>query len=125
MGLFLIPFSIFLNLTLIPIMGIDGAAWAATVTNIVGGALAGGYIYIRFNALVNFASVARILLSSIIIYLIAVFYPAKGFMLFANYMILSVVFFFLLILFKEITREDISAVKDKIFRIMQREKVTV
>jgi len=125
MGLFLIPFSIVLNLTLIPIMGIDGAAWAATVTNIVGCALAGGYVYIRFNAFVNFASAVRILLASIITYLIAIFYPAEGFMLFANYIFLSIVFFVLLVILGEITIDDIMNLKGSVFKTLKKEKVAV
>jgi len=121
----LIPFSIVLNLTLIPIMGIDGAAWAATVTNIVGCALAGGYVYIRFNAFVNFASAVRILLASIITYLIAIFYPAEGFMLFANYIFLSIVFFVLLVILGEITIDDIMNLKGSVFKTLKKEKVAV
>ena len=121
-GLLLIPVSILLNLVLIQRMGINGAAWAATVTNVVGCALAGGYVYLCFNTLVKFASVARILLSSIVIYFLAILYPVSGALLLGKYFFLFPVFFILLFVFGEITIDDIINLKSSVFKILKKEK---
>src|SRR3990170_7093203 len=76
-GMVLVLIDIILNIFLVPKMGINGAAWAATITGIAGCVLSGGYLFYRFNIRVNLASAARILLSSIIVYFIATLYLAE------------------------------------------------
>ncbi len=124
-ALLLIPANIFLNLMFIQRMGINGAAIATTIVYSINCIISGTYVLLRFKTLTNPVSVARILLSSIIIYLIAVFYPAEGFMLFANYIALSIVFFVLLIILGEITLEDIMNLKGSILKKLQKEKIAV
>ncbi len=124
-GMSLVLIDIILNIFLVPEMGITGAAWATTITGITGCVLSGGYLFHRFGFRVNLGSAARILLSSVIIYFIATFYLAEGFMLFANYIALSIVFFVLLIILGEITLEDIMNLKGSILKKLQKEKIAV
>ncbi len=124
-GMVLVLIDIILNIFLVPKMGINGAAWAATITGIAGCVLSGGYLFYRFNIRVNLASAARILLSSIIVYFIATLYLTEGFMLFANYIALSIVFFVLLIILGEFTIGDIMNLKGSILKKLQKEKIAV
>lgn len=124
-GLLLIPVSILLNLVLIQRMGINGAAIATTLIYFINCAIAGGYVLFSFGTLINPFSLVRILLASVVIYLLAIMYPLTGIMLFPGYISLLLIFFALLIVLGEITIDDIMNLKGGVLKIFNKEKIAV
>ena len=111
-ALILIPIDIVLNLTLIPIYELRGAALATTITAFIGLVIAASYVFMRFGTLMSPISFVRISGASLIIYFVALSYSFSGVLLVANYMFLFLVYFGLLWVFKEIKKEDIDVIKD-------------
>ncbi len=115
-GLLLVPLAILLNIKFIPMMGITGAAWATTLTNLVGCILSSTYLFWEHKALAEPLSVFRILLASLVIYVVASVSSPNGIFLLINYVGLFLVFFFLLFILREINLEDLQLVKSFIWR---------
>ena len=113
-ALMLVPIDIVLNLTLIPIYELKGAALATTITAFIGLVIAASYVFKGFGALVSPISFVRISVASLIIYFVAISYPLSGVLLVANYMLLFSVYLGLLWVSKEINKEDIEVVKNMI-----------
>ena len=97
-----------LSMILIPSKGIYGAAIAALICSVISLVILCSYIFIKFRTLVEFASFLRILLSSILIFLIAYFWHFSGIWLVLTYLILFLFYLLLLYLFGEIKKEDIK-----------------
>ena len=114
-ALMLVPIDIVLNLTLIPIYELKGAALATTITAFIGLVIAAAYVFQRFGTLMNPISFLRISGASLIIYFVAIVYSISGVLLVANYMFLFLVYLGLLWVSKEIKKEDIDVMKDIIF----------
>lgn len=119
--LLLVAISIFLNSKLIPMLGISGAAWATTITNLIGCVLSAGYVLWHYKALIEPVSVFRIVLASLVIYVIALASPSNGIFLFINYLGSFLIFLFLLFIFREISLEDVQLVKSFIIRMVNRQ----
>jgi len=113
-ALILFPMDIILNLILIPIYGLSGAAISTTITFISGSIMAGTYIYYNFGALMEFLSFLKISLASAIVYIISIKYSITGILIFGEYIILFSVYFLLLLLFREIKKEDIQMLRDTV-----------
>jgi len=113
-ALMLVPINVVLNLTLIPIYELKGAALATTITAFIGLVIAASYVFKGFGALVSPISFVRISVASLIIYFVAISYPLSGVLLVANYMLLFSVYLGLLWVSKEINKEDIEVVKNMI-----------
>ncbi|OGL39386.1 MAG: hypothetical protein A2042_10015 [Candidatus Schekmanbacteria bacterium GWA2_38_11] len=111
-ALILFPMDIILNILLIPFYGLNGAAIATTITFISGTIMAGAYIYYNFGALMEFLSFLKISLASMIVYIISIKFSVTGIIIFGEYLILFILYFLLLFLFKEIKKEDIQIVKE-------------
>lgn len=113
-ALMLVPIDIVLNLTLIPIYELKGAALATTITAFIGLVIAASYVFKRFGTLMSPISFIRISGASLIIYFIAISYSFSGVLLVANYMFLFSVYLGLLWVSREINKEDIEVVKNMI-----------
>ena len=113
-ALMLVPIDIVLNLTLIPIYELRGAALATTITAFIGLVIAASYVFKRFGTLMSPISFIRISGASLIIYFIAISYSFSGVLLVANYMFLFSVYLGLLWVSRELNKEDIEVVKDMI-----------
>ena len=106
----LLAIDFLLNLIFIPSYGTEGAAWATTITAIMGAAAAAWMVFNRFKTLVNFISLLRIFLSSLIIFVIARFYQAPNIFLVLEYAILLLFYIGILILLGEIKMKDLRLV---------------
>jgi O-antigen/teichoic acid export membrane protein len=98
-----------LNLKLIPIYGICGAAWATTLTTFVAMLIVGGLVFYRFRTLVDLASLFRVGLGSCLIYAIARLYQAPQGFLLIEYFLLLGLYVAILFLTKELKRNDLEA----------------
>jgi len=107
-GIATILVNVMLNLALIPVYQLVGAALATSVSILFGILLAGSYVYAKFKALMNFSSLLKILLASTVIFLISMIYAFSGIALLAQYVILFALYFLLLYLLKGMIEEDIQ-----------------
>ena len=115
-ALILFPMDIILNRLLIPFYGLNGAALATTLTFLFGTLMAGVYIYYKFRTLMGLLSFLKITLASVIVYFISIKFSVSGIAVFGEYLLLFILYFLLLFLFKEIKKEDIQIARDT-FRI--------
>jgi stage V sporulation protein B len=113
-ALILVPIDIVLNLTLIPIYELKGAALATTITAFIGLVIAAAYVFKRFGTLMSPISVVRISGASLIIYFVALSYPFSGVLLVGNYVFLFLVYLGLLWVLRELNKGDIEVVKNMI-----------
>lgn len=111
MVLVLLLVNVLLNMTLVSIYGLAGAAVATTITGVLGVLIAGVYVYNRFHALINLLSLFKIVTASSIVYLIARSFSVSGISLVGWYVGLLLVYFALLFIFREIREEDIQLTK--------------
>ncbi len=111
-ALILLPMDCALNYFLIPKYGLAGAASATTMTFLCGCVMVGLYIYTRFKTLMNFASSLKILFASVIIYILSLLYPFHGLWIILQYILLFSLYVFILLILKEVSREDIRMFKD-------------
>lgn len=113
--LLLVAMDVALNITLIPRYELMGAAWATTLTALVGMIVAAIYVFRRFKALVSARSFIKICLASLAIYFIAYFLTRHAspspFFLPLIYGGLFAVYFGLLLLMKEFSKEDVETIK--------------
>ena len=107
----LVAIDIALNIVLIPRYGLVGAAWATTITALIGMTVAAIYVFRHFKALVSARSVIKICLASLAIYAIALQVSLSPFFLPLIYVGLFAVYFGLLLLMKEFSKEDVETFK--------------
>ncbi|MEK6904782.1 MAG: polysaccharide biosynthesis C-terminal domain-containing protein, partial [Nanoarchaeota archaeon] len=100
-----------LNVKLIPILGLSGAAAATTITAFFGLVLVSIYTFVKFKALISLRSFFNITLASLITYFLAYFWNLPGKLFFISLSLLSVLYILLLVLLKEIKDEDKEIVK--------------
>ncbi len=100
-----------LNVKLIPLLGLYGAAVATTITAFFGLVLASIYIFVKFKALISLRSFLNITLASLITYFFAYFWNLPGKLFFISLSLLSVLYILLLVILKEIKDEDKEIVK--------------
>lgn len=103
--------DITLNVLLIPNYGLMGAAWATTTASMIGMIIAAAYVFRYFKALVRVKSLIKICLSSLVIYVIALQFSLSTFLLPTIYIGLYALYFLLLLLMKEFSKEDLRAIK--------------
>lgn len=104
--------SIVLNYYSIPIYGINGAAIATTIAMFAGMLLATGVIILKFKCFLSPISLLKICLISCIIYFISLMIPTStSLFVIIKFIVLSMAYFRLLFLLKEITSEDIKRIK--------------
>ncbi len=110
-ALVIIPIAVVLNLILIPLYQLNGAAIATTVTAFIGTLISASYVFRKFKPLVSPLSFVRILIVSLFIYLISSSYPLAGILLPLEYAFLFLIYFATLRIVGELKNEDIETVK--------------
>jgi len=103
-----LPLDFLLNLLLIPRLGLSGAAAATTISSLAGMIAAALVVHKEFGALMRRASFLKILSSSLVFLAIPRLFPVAGWSLFPYALGLFGIYLLLLILLKEITRDDLS-----------------
>ena len=114
-ALALVPLCVVFNMFLIPIYQLEGAALATTVTSLLGMCFAAGYVFKRFKTLINAKSFVKICAASIVIYVIALSLSLPLFLLPLLYIFLFALYFGILSLMQELSKEDIETFKRIIF----------
>ncbi|MFC1923746.1 flippase [Chloroflexota bacterium] len=107
----LVAIDIILNIILIPRYELVGAAWATTITALIGMIASAFYVYRSFQALVSVKSFIKICLASLIIYVVALQISLSPSFLPFIYIGLFAVYFGLLLLMKEFNKEDVETFK--------------
>ncbi len=97
-----------LNIILVPLLALRGAAIATLAAAIFGFLLASVYVLTRFKTLISPVSLARITLATAIIYILSRFLYSSGIMFIGYFILLVLVYLFVLIVIKEITKEDLE-----------------
>lgn len=109
--LLILPVDIALNLLLIPIHGIVGAAFATSISFLVGLIIAGWYVIKTYKVPSNFYSLVRICGASVAVYAALIVWPTSGITLVGQYVFLLGVYIVLLILTKEIRKDELIEMK--------------
>jgi stage V sporulation protein B len=113
-ALIAVGISLALNFLLVPEHGLSGAAWATTLAGIFCTAVATAYILFSFKALIAPLSLLRILVSSVIVYLIGIYVSTPPACLPLLYAGLLALYGGLLIMTREITGKDLEMVKSMV-----------
>jgi stage V sporulation protein B len=116
-GLAMVPISAILNYLLIPLLNLDGAAYSTTITALIGMIISLIYILYHFKILMSLASLIKIIIGSIGIFLIASFIQPSGFLLIPIFIALIIVYLGILYILKEIKPEDINLIKGVFYRL--------
>ena len=95
-----------LNLFLIPNYGMVGAAISTTIAAFVGLVISSMFNLIHFKTLMEIKSLVKITLASLIIYFFGYFWSMQGFGFIISFGLLFLLYLCILVLFKEITKED-------------------
>jgi len=111
-ALLIVPIDVILNLFFIPTYGIAGAALATSMSLLVGLLVAGLYIFREYKTLVNLFSFLRILVASLIVYVLSITYPTSGIALVGQYCYLFLGYVGVLFLLREIQADDLQPLKD-------------
>lgn len=109
-GLVLVLIDVILNYLLVPMLGLNGAALATTMTAFIGMVIIAVYVFVKFKILLKSFSFLRILAAAFVIFFLAIWLNLGGFLLIGLYVVLFTVYFGLLYLTKEIDREDIKII---------------
>jgi len=109
--LILIPLDSCLQVILISRFGLSGAALATTLTCLTGMVISCVWVYRLFGTLVEVRSMVNILFASAIVYLVALRFCLGGLFLPLCYLGLFVMYFGILLMIKEITKEDVSFIR--------------
>jgi stage V sporulation protein B len=107
----LVLIDIALNIALIPRYGLLGAAIATTVTGFIGMVAAAAYVLWRFKTLVPAKSLLKICVASAVIYAIAINISLSPFLLPLLYIGLFTLYLGLLVVMKELKKEDAETFK--------------
>ena len=110
-ALILVPIAVLLNVFLIPIYQLKGAALATTFTMSIGIVIVGTYIYRRFRVLIRPYTFVRVAVGSIILYCISNQMPMDHLLLLLKYGILIMIYGVFMFLTGEVTKDDISMVR--------------
>jgi stage V sporulation protein B len=110
-ALVLVLLDLGLNILLIPIYQLAGAALATTITSAIGLLVSAGYVFRRSGTLVSPKSLARIVVASLAIYAVSLGFPISGLWLLVEYLVLFGLYFGILVLLREIGKEDLEIVK--------------
>jgi O-antigen/teichoic acid export membrane protein len=109
---------------LIPRFAIQGAAIATTIAAGTIMLIAAVMVYRKFHMLVTFHSFLRIGLSSFVVYLLAKSLPASMVWLPFFYLFLFVIYFLLLAVLKEFTKDDLQLIQSLLPKWVSK-KITV
>jgi len=107
----LVLVDIVLNVTLIPQYGLLGAAIATTLTGFIGMIVAAAYVLWQFKTLVPPKSLLKICVASAVVYAIALNISLSPFLLPLLYIGLFTLYLGLLVVMKELKKEDAETLK--------------
>jgi stage V sporulation protein B len=102
--------AIILNLYLIPLYSIKGAAIATTIASFLGLCIIAIQVYRFHHALMKMITFVKVILCSLIIGMIAFYVPFSGIMLLVQYSLLLLFYTALLWILKEINKKDIETI---------------
>lgn len=91
---------------LIPEFGMQGAAWATTISAAVGLAVMWVFAGLKFGNFMPVTTLIRVTLASFVLWLVATFWSVSGLMLVVQYLLLGGLYILLLILFGELKSSD-------------------
>ncbi|HYV06377.1 MAG TPA: oligosaccharide flippase family protein [Blastocatellia bacterium] len=101
-----------LNAALIPSRGLAGAATATTAAMLIGAISAGGYLLWKFGALVAWVSVIRVGAAAALVYAGSITVPAGSkWLILVKLAVLSLAYAAVLLLSREIGKDDVAMVK--------------
>ena len=110
--LLLVPIALSLNLFLVPIYQLNGAALSTVVTSLLGLAIASVYVWKRFGALVRIKSLLKILIASFALFYISWQLPCSGLFLILEYVSLFLLYFGILVLLREVGKRDLKTLRN-------------
>jgi len=113
----LLPVDVALCAVLIPRYGTMGAALSTTLATGIGFVAAAGYICVVFKALPSLRSVANIMVSAVMVYLLGRSFPFHGALLLMLFVVAGVLYLVCLVLRGEFSAEDWRVLKSQIFSI--------
>ena len=106
---------VILNLKLIPMNssygGLNGAALSTTLASLIGLAAMLAYAYKKFKILMPLSSFLKITAASSIIYFLGHYWSFSGWLFLISALLLFILYFLVLIIFKELKKEDWELVK--------------
>ena len=116
-GLLSLGASALLNFLLIPAYGLRGAATATTVAMLIGVLAASGYLLVIYKTLIGPVSALRIAGCAALVYALSILYsPTSAALIIAQLVVLSILYLGLLLVTRELGREDFAAVKRIVLR---------
>ncbi|MDI6781823.1 MAG: flippase, partial [bacterium] len=107
MNIIILIVNIVINLYLIPEYGIIGASIGTSITMLIGTVISAIYVFIRFKALIQPLSAARIIIATLPIYLLSLCIQVHGFWIIGWYVLLVIGYLIILILIKEINVKEV------------------
>jgi stage V sporulation protein B len=107
-----VSLDVLLNLLLVPRLGLSGAAAATTLSSLAGMIGAALVVQKKFGVLMNGPSCLKILLGSLAFFIIPRLWPASGWTLLLYAFGLFGFYLLLLILLKEISRDDLTLLRN-------------
>jgi stage V sporulation protein B len=107
----IIPVDIILNFSLIPRYQLLGAAWATTLSCLIGMLLNAFYVYKTFNAYLNLISLFKISFASAVVYITLIAFEPKGLFSIINIVCALALYLVLLFGLKEVDRKDLLSLK--------------
>jgi O-antigen/teichoic acid export membrane protein len=112
LGIIIIIIDYLINVFIIPIWGMVGAAVATSLASAIGVAMAAFYVYSRYGTLVSPFSAVRIMFASALIYLILSLTDLSGLYLLSGYLVMGLCYIGLLFVMSEIEERDIRRIKE-------------
>ncbi|MBT3363706.1 MAG: flippase [Chloroflexi bacterium] len=111
MGFVLVFVDIGLNLYLIPRYDMLGAAWATTITASLGAFIAAIYVVLVFKTLISFKSFMRVCVASLLVWTIPLYVYVTPVLLPFVYIGLALLYLGVLMLIKELRKDDLEMLK--------------
>jgi stage V sporulation protein B len=105
------------NSILIPVMGMNGGAWATTIASAIGVSLCVFYLYTKYGSFVQGILLLKIIFSTMVVALFVKFMDFQGIFLIGGYLIAFLGYLAILYLLHEIKPQDIDRFR-QLFRRM-------
>jgi O-antigen/teichoic acid export membrane protein len=96
------------NSVLVPVMGMNGGAWATTIASATGTGLCLFYLYKKYGSFVQGMSLLKIIISTAVVALFVKYMDCQGIFLIVGYLIAFLGYFAVLYLLHEIKPRDID-----------------
>ena len=99
------------NSVFIPIIGMNGGAWATTIASLIGSGLCLLYLHKKYGFSIEWITLIKIIISTAIVAIFIKFLEFLGMFLILEYLIAFLGYFILLYVFHEIKSKDIARFK--------------